>query len=117
MTPSELEYKLKNLPPNTPITAEHIIAILGALQAPQTISNQPGAYSTWDNEQLINPEILSQWIGESTNRLKQWRFDGVGPKFVSKAKHVSYKVGDVRDWLNSRTVQSTTEADKKGLKA
>lgn len=116
MTPSELQYKLKSLPPNTPITAEQMIEVLGALEKTNAES-QMHAYSTWDNEQLINPEILSQWIGESTNRLKQWRFDGVGPKFVSKAKHVSYKVGDVRDWLNSRTVQSTTEADKKGLKA
>lgn len=40
MTPSELEYKLKNLPPNTPITAEHIIAILGALQAPQSFQTK-----------------------------------------------------------------------------
>lgn len=112
MTPSELEYKLKSLPPNTPITAEHIIAILGALQAPQVISSQPGAYSTWDNEKLIDTATLADWIGEIPNRLAKWRVDGVGPKFVSKAKHVAYRVGDVRDWLKSRTVQSTTQADR-----
>lgn len=112
MTPSELEFKLKSLPPNTPITAEHIIAILGALQAPQVITNNAGAYSTWDNDKLINTETLSEWVGETPNRLKQWRYDGIGPKFISKAKHVAYRVGDVREWLKSRTVQSTTQADR-----
>lgn len=112
MTPSELEFQLKNLPPNTPITSEHIIAILGVLQAPQIINNQPSSYSNWDNEKLIDTETLSEWIGETPNRLKQWRFDGVGPKFIKGSKHVKYKVADIREWLKSRTVQSTTQADK-----
>ena len=112
MSPSELLYKLKNLPANAPVTAEHIIAILGSLQAPQVVSNQEGAYSTWDKEKQINTETLSEWIGEQPNRLKQWRYDGHGPKFLKKDKHVTYKVGDVRDWIASRTVQSTTQADK-----
>jgi hypothetical protein len=112
MTPSELEFKLKSLPPNTPITAEHIIAILGALQAPQVITNNAGAYSTWDNDKLIDTETLAEWIGEIPSRLKKWRVDGLGPKFISKAKHVAYRVGDVREWLKSRTVQSTTQADR-----
>ena len=112
MTPSELEFKLKSLPPNTPITAEHIIAILGALQAPQVITNNAGAYSTWDNDKLIDTETLAEWIGEIPSRLKKWRVDGLGPKFISKSKHVAYRVGDVRDWLKTRTVQSTTQADR-----
>lgn len=112
MTPSELEYKLKSLPPNTPITAEHIIAILGALQAPQVITNNAGAYSTWDNDKLIDTETLGEWIGEIPSRLNKWRVDGLGPKFVSKARRVAYRVGDVREWLKTRTVQSTTQADR-----
>lgn len=112
MTPTELLFKLKGLPPDTPITAEHIVLILGSLQAPQTITNQPGAYSTWDNDKYIDTETLAEWIGEPTERLKKWRLDGLGPKFVKKPKHIAYRVGDVRDWMNSRTVQSTTQADK-----
>lgn len=112
MTPSELEYKLKSLPPDTPITAEHIIAILGALQAPQVITNNAGAYSTWDNDKLIDTETLAEWIGEIPSRLNKWRVDGIGPKFISKARRISYRVGDVREWLKSRTVQSTTQADR-----
>lgn len=112
MTPTELLFKLKNLPSETPITAEHIIAILGAMQAPQTVNHQAGAYSTWDNDKLINTETLAEWIGEIPSRLNKWRVDGVGPKFISKAKHIAYRVGDVRDWIASRTVQSTTQADR-----
>jgi hypothetical protein len=111
MTPSEVFFKLKNLPADTPITAEHIIAILGSLQAPQIIAKQDASYSTWDNDKLINTETLSEWIGEIPSRLNKWRVDGIGPKFISKARHVAYRVGDVRDWIASRTVQSTTQAD------
>lgn len=111
MTPSELFFKMKNLPADTAITAEHIIAILGAMQAPQIISHQDSAYSKWDNDRLINTDTLAEWIGEIPSRLKKWRVDGIGPKFISKAKHVAYRVGDVRDWIASRTVQSTTQAD------
>ena len=111
MTPSEILFKLTKLPPDTPITAEHIVAILSSLQSQQTVTSNPGAYSTWDKDKQINTETLAEWIGETPNRLKQWRFEGKGPKFVSKPKHVTYRVGDVRDWLNSRTVQSTTQAD------
>jgi len=112
MTPSELEYKLKSLPPNTPITAEHIIAILSALQAPQVTSSQEGAYSTWDRDKLIAPETLAEWIGEIPSRLAKWRVDGFGPQFVKGRKGILYNVGDVRDWIKSRTVQSTTQADR-----
>lgn len=111
MTPSEVLFKLKNLPADTPITAEHIITILGSLQAPQTVTKQDASYSTWDNDKLINTETLAEWIGEIPSRLNKWRVDGIGPKFISKAKHVAYRVGDVRDWIASRTVQSTTQAD------
>lgn len=112
MTPSELEYKLKSLPQNAPITAEHIIAILGALQAPQVITNNAGAYSSWDNDKLIDTETLGEWLGQIPSRLKKWRVDGEGPKFVKGSKSVAYRVGDVRDWIKSRTVQSTTQADR-----
>lgn len=112
MTPSELEYKLKSLPPNTPITAEHIIAILGALQAPQVITNNAGAYSTWDSDKQIDTETLGEWIGEIPSRLKKWRIDGFGPPFFKGKKGITYRVGDVRDWIKSRTVQSTTQADR-----
>lgn len=67
MTPSELEFKLKSLPPNTPITAEHIIAILGALQAPQVITNNAGAYSTWDNENSLIPKPWGNGLEKSPN--------------------------------------------------
>lgn len=58
---------------------------------------QPYAYSTWDNDKLIDTEILSEWIDEIPSRLNKWRVDGIGPKFVAKAKHVAYRVGDVRE--------------------
>ncbi len=112
MTPSELLFKLKALPPETPLTTAHVVAILSSLHAPQALKEGSSGYSSWDAEKLIDTQTLAEWIGESPDRLKKWRVDGTGPKFVSKPKHVAYRVGDVRDWIASRTVQSTTQADR-----
>ncbi|MBX9900665.1 MAG: DNA-binding protein [Alphaproteobacteria bacterium] len=78
-------------------------------------NNIKQAYSTLDSEEYIDTETLSDWIKEPVSRLAKWRLEGVGPIYTKKPKHVIYKVGDVRDWLKSKTVQSTTQADKKGL--
>lgn len=110
MTPSELLFKLKNLPPDAPITAEQIISILGVLQASQTVSESPGAFSSWDGDKLIDTETLADWLGEKHQTLRKWRLDGVGPKYI-KGGSVRYRVRDVRLWLDSKTVQSTTQAD------
>ena len=115
MTPSELLFKLQNLPPDTPITVKHLVAILSSLQAPQTVSIDSHAYSTWDKDKLIDTATLSEWIGETTSSLYKWRYEGKGPKYISKPRYIAYRVGDVRGWIKSRTVQSTTEADTLGF--
>lgn len=66
-------------------------------------SSQSFAYSMWDCDKLIDTETLAEWIDEIPSRLNKWRVDGIGPKFVAKAKHVAYRVGDVRDWIASMT--------------
>ena len=91
---------------------EHLIAILSSLP-----SNLPSAqinvlYSTWDKEKVINEQALAEWIGVSVKTLRAWRLLGKGPQFEKlEKKLVGYQVGTIREWLKSRKVQSTTEAD------
>jgi hypothetical protein len=33
--------------------------------------------------------------------LQKWRLTGKGPKYIKKPKNISYKVGDVKDWLDN----------------
>ena len=113
MTPSELLYILRSLPADKPMTVEEVVNLVSSLEPSKTEPDHHEAYSTWDNDKLIDTETLAEWIGEQPKLLRQWRMDGVGPKYISKPKHVSYRVGDIRNWLISRTVQSTTQADRK----
>ncbi|WP_034300066.1 AlpA family transcriptional regulator [Herbaspirillum sp. RV1423] len=106
MTPSEFLYKLKNLPPDTPLTPNHIIAILETLEQSKPAGED---LDKLPNAKLIDEEALADWLGESTSTLQKWRLTGKGPKFVKKPKNVAYKVGDVRDWLDHLTVSSTAE--------
>ncbi len=113
MTPSELLYILDRLPADTPMTVEQVVNLLSSLQPAKTEPDHKEAYSAWDNDKLIDTKTLAVWIGERPELLARWRYEGKGPKFISKPRYISYRVGDVRKWLNSRTVQSTTEADHK----
>ncbi len=97
---------LKELPPDQPITNSTLIQLLEALN--QT-SNE--AYSTWDREMLINDIILAKWLKKNVKTIQNWRVIGKGPKFIKAGGAVNYKVGTVLDWIKSREVSSTTQAD------
>ena len=113
MTPGELLSILKSLPAETPMTVEEVVNLLSSLQPSKTEPDHQEAYSTWDNDKLIDTKTLAARIGERPELLSRWRVEGKGPKYISKPRYVSYRVGDVRKWLISRTVQPTTEADHK----
>ena len=108
MTPEVFKQQLQSLPPNTPITAEHILAILSVL-SPSNVQPSDQAYSTWDSGKLINQKVLAEWIGESESTIEKWRKLQKGPIATYKGKKVIYEVGAVRDWLKSNTHKSTAE--------
>lgn len=112
MTPNDFLGQLSKLPPNTPITAEHLISILSVLttQEIDTVKTTD-EYSHWDREKLIDEKTLAKWINKNVQTLRNWRGLGKGPKFIKDSKSVNYRVGTVIDWLKSREVQSTTQAD------
>ncbi|UZF16159.1 helix-turn-helix transcriptional regulator [Ralstonia pseudosolanacearum] len=108
MTPDEFIFKLKNLPPDTTLTPNHLIAVL------ETISHSMGkgedGIDSYPDSKLISEEALAEWIDESISTLQKWRVSGKGPKFIKKPKNIAYRVGDVRDWLDNLTVSSTAES-------
>lgn len=97
---------LKELPSEQPITNSTLIQLL---EASNNIQNE--SYSTWDREKLIDEATLSKWINKNIQTLRNWRCYGKGPKFVKDSRTVNYRVGTVLDWIKSREVNSTTQAD------
>ncbi len=108
MTPDEFIFKLKNLPPDTPLTPNHLIAVLETIS--HSMSKGEGDIDSYPDSKLISEEALAEWIDESISTLQKWRVSGKGPKFVKKPKNIAYRVGDVRDWLDNLTVASTAES-------
>lgn len=108
MTPSDFQEKLLQLPPDTLITAQHILAILEALR-PLPIKDQN--YSQWDNYKIIDQNTLAEWLGESPRTIEKWREEqGKGPSFIKgTGKNIRYRVGDVKDWLKKNTYNSIGE--------
>jgi len=113
MTPDEFLFKLQNLPPDTVLTATHLAALLEVLK-PTALHAQAqvveGNYDTYPNSKIIGEDELGDWIGEAVSTLQKWRVSGKGPKFIKKPKNVGYRVGDVKDWLDTLTVSSTAES-------
>lgn len=106
MTPEDFAVALKNLPADTAITAEHILAILSVLKPNAKVESN---YSQWDSEKLIDQKILADWIGESESTIEKWRKKAEGPIITYKNKKVAYMVKDVRDWLYGNQYASPAE--------
>ena len=108
--------KLKSLPPNTPITSSQLAELLEAVlshSAQQTLAREPSYNELPDNHELTQIEV-SQWLRKATSTLEKLRVKGTGPAY-KPGKPVLYKVGDVKGWLASRRVSSTSEATVRGI--
>ena len=101
--------KLKSLPPETPLTACHVAAII------QSLTTAEPDYEALPGSKMLDEQALANWLGESPSTIQKWRVKGGGPKFVKLPKAVRYQVKAVRDWIEGKTVSSTTEATIKGL--
>jgi hypothetical protein len=62
------------------------------------------------DDDLLDPRQLAAWLGVSTHFLKIGRHRGYGPRYYRASPHqIRYRRGDVRQWLNERSHQSTAE--------
>lgn len=106
--PEVLQHYLRQQP-HKPATIADLVVLLESLLDPSAI-RQLMNLDGMPNSLIIDDKLLSNWLGESVKTIQNWRMKrGYGPKFVKKTGKVGYRVGDVRDWLKSRTVESTDE--------
>jgi predicted DNA-binding transcriptional regulator AlpA len=59
---------------------------------------------------LQDEKQTAEILGIKPNTLAKWRLTGAGPKFARVGSAIRYDPKDVEAWLESRKVQSTSEA-------
>lgn len=60
--------------------------------------------------ELLKPADLGAQIETSPAVLANWRYLGIGPKFIKLGRSVRYRVSDVETWLDEQTRQQTGAA-------
>lgn len=119
MKTNEILHQLKNLPEDTLLTTERIKGLVQVLQPllNEKKQDEETDYDAFSNFKLINEKMLSDWLCESVSTIQKWRAKGIGPKFVkSTTGSVRYKVGTIREWIDSNVYVSTTEYDYRNRK-
>lgn len=62
-----------------------------------------------DDETLYCESVISKTLACEEKTLQAWRSRGGGPPFVKIGRLVRYRGCDVKNWITSRTVRSTSE--------
>jgi predicted DNA-binding transcriptional regulator AlpA len=63
-----------------------------------------------EREVLLDELAYCEMTHTKPSTARKQRVTGGGPRFVKIGRSVRYRKGDVLDWLESRTVSSTSEA-------
>jgi len=61
--------------------------------------------------QLLTTKQAADYLNRPIRTLEDWRYRGFGPPFIKMGRAVRYDPGDLRQWIEERKVESTTEAD------
>ena len=65
-----------------------------------------------DDDTLIRRIDLPRYIPIAAQTAARWAVEGQGPRFIKVGRRlVAYRVGDLRDWLNSRRRENTIRVD------
>lgn len=59
---------------------------------------------------LLDPPAAAQRLGLVAGTLANWRFRGIGPRFVRVNRQIRYDPRDLDAWVDERKVNSTSEA-------
>lgn len=60
-----------------------------------------------DDDELLTPAETAKFMRTTPQSLGQQRYQRRGPKYVKVGSRVLYRRSDIRDYLDSRTVQTT----------
>lgn len=58
-------------------------------------------------DDLLTPDELAAKLHTKPAQLAQWRYRGLGPKFIKLGKAVRYRISDVDAWLTAQTRTQT----------
>jgi hypothetical protein len=61
-------------------------------------------------EQLMSTEEVAEVLGRPPRTLRQWRYLGVGPKYLKVGAAVRYRPRDVEKWLKAQEREAATRA-------
>ena len=62
------------------------------------------------DSELMTPTELGQRLGKSPAALANWRYLGLGPRFVKCGKSIRYRASEIESWLDEQTRQQTGAA-------
>lgn len=63
---------------------------------------------------LLDPKAAAAFLGGLSEwTLAEWRCKGNGPRFVKVGNRVRYTPAALAEWIESRTVASTSEHDSR----
>jgi predicted DNA-binding transcriptional regulator AlpA len=57
--------------------------------------------------ELLTPKQLSEQLATPTAVLANWRYKGVGPKFIKLGSSIRYRASEVEAWLDAQTRSQT----------
>jgi excisionase family DNA binding protein len=61
-------------------------------------------------DQLDSPAQVAERLQIPERTLNDWRYKGVGPRYLRIGKHVRYRRADVEDWLRRQSVACSRPA-------
>jgi excisionase family DNA binding protein len=59
---------------------------------------------------LLTTAEAAELLGVKSSTLEQWRWQGIGPKFIKMNRAVRYRRDDLQAFVEARVFGSTTEA-------
>jgi excisionase family DNA binding protein len=63
-----------------------------------------------DDDPLLSPEELADYLGVSLQTVYRWAATGVGPNRIKVGRHTRYRLSMINAWLDSRTKQAQVPA-------
>jgi len=70
-----------------------------------------------NNPLTLTAGEAAKLLGLAPSTLAKLRLNGNGPLYCKLGRRVVYRLADLEQWLQSRTVRDTSDADARFLKA
>ena len=61
-------------------------------------------------ERLMNEQQVAEVLGRPPRTLRQWRYLGVGPRYLKVGAAVRYRPSDIEEWLRAQEREAAAGA-------